>query len=223
MGTEVNAFGSSQQPCTALHCATVNDLAEFSTAIMADARFTEVNAVDYFKRTALYCAAERSRTEISVAILNDAHFTQVNAVDYCQRTALHCAAGTGRAEVCRALLKDKRFQEVNAVSTSGRTALFCAAERSHSEACMVLLEDDRCTDVSTVAVGLDATWPNVLHLAIGKGLIQVSIALLQKPNLLDLDLNAVDRIAHRTALHWAALSGFAEVCRVLLQSDRFTT
>ena len=106
-------------------------------AILADARFTAINAKDAYAKTALHWAAQTGRTEIAETLIYaGANLEAVTRLgDY---TPMHLAGRNSHAGVLQVLLEAGGNPE--AVTTSGgSTVLHFAAGSGNAEAVRALL------------------------------------------------------------------------------------
>ncbi|KAL1424365.1 hypothetical protein MTO96_020290 [Rhipicephalus appendiculatus] len=135
--------------------------------------------------------------------------SQVDLQDKLKQTALHRSALACHSENVLALLRkgaNPLMQDMD-----GRTALHLCAASSQPAAlgCTCLLLD---------AEPLLTSWQDYhgctpLHLAVASGSVAVIDLLTQRSSS---EVNALDDL-FRTPLHWAAILGRLEVCRLLLE------
>ncbi|XP_049271401.1 inversin [Rhipicephalus sanguineus] len=162
--------------------------------------------------TPLHCVATVSLPQarsVLAMLLECMDASQVDLQDKLKQTALHKSALACHSENMLALLRkgaNPLMQDID-----GRTALHLCAASSQPAAL-------GCTSLLLDAEPFLTSWQDYhgctpLHLAVASGSVAVIDLLTQRSSS---EVNALDDL-FRTPLHWAAILGRLEVCRLLLE------
>ncbi|KAJ8670153.1 hypothetical protein QAD02_001412 [Eretmocerus hayati] len=155
--------------------------------------------------TALHCAASRGHARCIETLVNlcDA---QPDHVDDNGCSALHYAATLGHADATSLLLR--LGADPNRQDRKGRTPALCAAAKGQLETLKILAQHGGSLHARTIrGTGL-------AHEAVASGRLELVRWLARRrPGLLD-----VATPDGRTPLHVAALHGYLDVCKLLLDS-----
>jgi ankyrin repeat protein len=201
---------------TALHCAAGNGHKKIVEMLLSTQAKTTCSLKDDQGQTALHCAAAYGIEEIAnemVAMLLERGSADASAKDNDGRTVLHFAARRGHSQLARKLLSRYNVK-VDDADSKGRTALHFAAGQGCRDTVQLLL--DNSAEVDNLDYSQEST---PLHFAAkGKkahGQYEAVVKLLLKYGA---DCTHAD-IKRRTALHFAAENGAAELVSILLGSD----
>ncbi|KAK0182649.1 hypothetical protein PV327_000764 [Microctonus hyperodae] len=160
-------------------------------------------ATDKDGLTALHCAASRGHTRCVEALVNFCD-AQPDHVDDNGCSALHYAATLGHADATALLLR--LGADPNRQDRKGRTPALCAAAKGQLETLKILAQHGGSLHARTVR------GTGVAHEAVLSGRIEL-IEWLAKKKPTTLDVATHDG---RTPLHVAALHGYLDACKVLL-------
>ncbi|XP_034942548.1 ankycorbin isoform X2 [Chelonus insularis] len=163
-------------------------------------------ATDKDGLTALHCAASRGHTRCVEALINLCG-AQPDHVDDNGCSALHYAATLGHADATALLLR--LGADPNRQDRKGRTPALCAAAKGQLETLKILAQHGGSLHARTVR------GTGVAHEAVLSGRIEL-IEWLAKKKPSTLDVATHDG---RTPLHVAALYGYLDVCKVLLDHN----
>ncbi|XP_065888702.1 inversin-like [Dysidea avara] len=197
---------SDMEGKTALHWTVNNDNATAALAILEMAP-SVINLQDSEGRTALHLAVAAGNHTLVDALTSrpEAH-CEVSAVDMQFRTALHWAAVLGLSEIVTLLLD--RGADYSCADAVGATPLHYAAQKSETVDCVqALLTDEQLKDVP------DRDGRTAVMWAAQNGNYVVIQLLLDNQVS---DVHACEKNG-TTALHIAALYGYANCVRLLLQ------
>ncbi|XP_023287770.1 ankycorbin [Orussus abietinus] len=162
-----------------------------------------VGASDKDGLTALHCAASRGHARCIEALVNFCG-SQPDHVDDNGCSALHYAATLGHADATALLLK--LGADPNRQDRKGRTPALCAAAKGQLETLKILAQHGGSLHARTVR------GTGVAHEAVASGRIELVKWLAKKrPGILDVATHD-----GRTPLHVAALHGYLDMCKVLL-------
>ncbi|XP_028982291.1 ankycorbin isoform X2 [Diachasma alloeum] len=160
-------------------------------------------ATDKDGLTALHCAASRGHARCVEALVNLCG-SQPDHVDDNGCSALHYAATLGHADATALLLR--LGADPNRQDRKGRTPALCAAAKGQLETLKILAQHGGSLHARTVR------GTGVAHEAVLSGRIEL-IEWLAKKKPSTLDVATHDG---RTPLHVAALHGYLDICKVLL-------
>mmetsp|Transcript_51292 Transcript_51292/g.109037 ORF Transcript_51292/g.109037 Transcript_51292/m.109037 type:complete len:321 (+) Transcript_51292:37-999(+) len=154
----------------------------------------ELNLLDLRAGSALHWACCQRLVDAAQALIDCPHFSLVNAArPEDGSTALHLAAAEGLTTVVQALLSSGRFLSMDALDKDGFTALHAAAWRGHFDIVEELLASPEGRALSGVEGNFD----------IARGPRSWAAEAASESDC-------------RTALHFAALGGHADICEALL-------
>ncbi|XP_008555384.1 ankycorbin [Microplitis demolitor] len=160
-------------------------------------------ATDKDGLTALHCAASRGHAKCVEALVNLCG-AQPDHVDDNGCSALHYAATLGHADATALLLR--LGADPNRQDRKGRTPALCAAAKGQLETLKILAQHGGSLHARTVR------GTGVAHEAVLSGRIEL-IEWLARKKPATLDVATHDG---RTPLHVAALHGYLDACKVLL-------
>ncbi|XP_063977685.1 ankyrin repeat domain-containing protein 12 isoform X2 [Diachasmimorpha longicaudata] len=160
-------------------------------------------ATDKDGLTALHCAASRGHARCVEALVNLCGL-QPDYVDDNGCSAVHYAATLGHADATALLLR--LGADPNRQDRKGRTPALCAAAKGQLETLKILAQHGGSLHARTVR------GTGVAHEAVLSGRIEL-IEWLAKKKPSTLDVATHDG---RTPLHVAALHGYLDICKVLL-------